>query len=58
MRSEHRYSLRAWKIQEDGTKRLMDLVESSNPRYIKNCHKLFKELYCYWNYEVELKEVQ
>lgn len=50
-----KYSIRVWKIIDNNSKRLIDIVESDNLYYINKMNKLFKQVYDYYNYIVELK---
>ena len=50
-----KYSLRVWKILDNNANQLIDIVESDNKAYINKMLKLLNELYCYYNYKVELK---
>ena len=45
--------IRVWKYLDNDSKRLIDLIDSDNLDFIKECYILLKELYDNWNYEVE-----
>ena len=45
--------IRVWKYLDNNSKQLVDLITSENLDYMKEILKELKELYNYWNYEVE-----
>lgn len=47
------YQIRVWKYLDDNTKELKDLVVNDNIDFMKSYYKEVKELYDFWNYEIE-----
>lgn len=47
------YQIRVWKYLDDNTKELKDLVVNDNIDFMKLYYKELKELYDFWNYEIE-----
>jgi hypothetical protein len=48
-----KYSIRAWKLIDHNNKRLIDIEETNKKHYADLIYKSFKELYNYYNYEIE-----
>ena len=45
--------IRVWKYLDNNSKQLIDLITSENIDYMKEMFNELKDLYNYWNYEVE-----
>lgn len=47
--------IRVWKYLNNGSKQLVDLIDNDNITFMRVIYKELKEMYNYYNYEVEKK---
>ena len=47
------YELRIWKYINNSSKQLIDTYKSNNLIFMYELLKQYKELYNFWNYEIE-----
>lgn len=47
------YELKVWKYINENSKQLVDMYKSHNLLFMYDLLKEYKELYDFWNYEIE-----
>ena len=45
--------IRVWKYLDNGSKQLVDLVDNDSITFMRVMYKELKEMYDFWNYEIE-----